>query len=77
MELNIQNSKIELIQWLTTLNDKSMITKLMEIRKNQTANFWNELSEEEKESIQKGIADADVGKLNNHSEAKKLYEKWL
>ncbi len=31
----------------------------------------------EKESIEKGLADAEAGKLNPHAKAKKLYEKWL
>jgi len=32
---------------------------------------------EEKESIEKGLADAEAGKINPHAKAKKLYEKWL
>ena len=31
----------------------------------------------EKESIEKGLADAEAGKLNPHDKAKQLYEKWL
>ena len=36
MEADIQNIKIELIQWLTTLDDKSLIQKIIDLRKNQT-----------------------------------------
>ncbi|NJB81927.1 hypothetical protein [Wenyingzhuangia aestuarii] len=75
--MNIQNTKIELIQWLTTLNDKSLIEKILELRKSETADWWNEISESEKKSIEKGIIDADNGNLNSHSEARKVYEKWL
>jgi len=77
MELNIQNEKIELIQWLTMLNDESTIHKLIELRKNQTKDWWTEISMEERVSIEKGIEDADAGKLKSHSEARKIYEKWL
>ena len=77
MEANIQNTKIELIQWLTTLDDNSLIQKILELRKNQTKDWWTEISELEKASIKKGISDAENGNLNTHSEARKVYEKWL
>ncbi len=77
MEADIQNIKIELIQWLTTLDDKSLIQKIIDLRKNQTKDWWNKISEMEKLSIKKGISDADNGKLNSQSEARKVYEKWL
>ena len=35
------------------------------------------ISEIEKQSIDKGIQDADNGKLIDHAKARKLYEKWL
>ena len=31
----------------------------------------------ERESIEKGLTDAEAGKLNSHDKAKELYEKWL
>jgi malonyl CoA-acyl carrier protein transacylase len=77
MEINIQNAKIELIQWLTTLEDSSLIQKILDLRKNETKDWWNEISESEKESIELGLLDADKGKLNPNSEAKKIYGKWL
>jgi len=77
MEANIQNIKIELIQWLTTLDDDSLIQKILDLRRSQTKDWWSEISEAEKNSIEKGISDADNGKLNSHSKARKIYEKWL
>jgi|TARA_B110000037_G_scaffold211038_1_gene262109 hypothetical protein len=77
MEINLQNTKIELIQWLTTLDDKSLIQKILDLRKSETKDWWNEISDSEKASIEKGLSDADNGKLNSHSEARNIYEKWL
>lgn len=77
MDINIQNAKIELIQWLTTLEDSSLIEKIMELRKKETKDWWNDLSEAEKKSIEAGMSDADDGKLNSNSEAQKIYGKWL
>lgn len=77
MEINIQNAKIELIQWLTTLEDSSLIQKIIDLRKSETKDWWNEISDAEKKSIEKGILDADNGKLKPNSDAKKIYGKWL
>lgn len=77
MGINIQNTKIELIQWLTFLEDKSLLQKIVNLRNNQTKDWWNSISESEKDSVIKGISDSKNGKLNSHSEARKVYEKWL
>jgi len=77
MDGNIQNKKIELIQWLSTLNDLSIIEKIIKLREREKSDWWNEISVTEKKSLEKGIKDADAGKLNSHSDVKKIYEKWL
>lgn len=77
MDAQTLNKKIELIQWLLTLDDNSILEKLMKFRKEETGDWWNSISEEERESIEKGILDAENGKLIPHSEVMKIYEKWL
>lgn len=77
VELNILNQKLELIQWLSTIEDTSIIEKIMDLRKKESVDWWNSTSEKERESIELGLADAESGKLNDHSKARKLYEKWL
>lgn len=39
--------------------------------------WWNEISDAEKKSIELGLKDIEEGKVIAHSEVKKLYEKWL
>jgi len=75
MDLSLENKKIELIQWLSILNDKSLIDKLMGLREKEKTDWWNEISADERESIEKGIQDADNGKLTSHSTVKGIYEK--
>lgn len=77
MNSQILNEKLELIQWLSTLEDTSIIKKLTQFRKEETKDWWNSISEEEKKSIEKGIAEADENDVKPHSEVRKLYEKWL
>jgi len=76
MEMNIQNTKIELIHWLNSLTDVALIQKVVDLRDRNQENV-NETTVEEKEAIQYGIADAEASKLSPHSEARKIYEKWL
>jgi hypothetical protein len=75
--LKILNQKLELIQWLSTIEDSSIIERFTELRKTESKDWWNSISENEKESIALGLKDIESGKLNPHSEARKLYEKWL
>lgn len=49
----------------------------MELRNVENKDWWNEISDVEKKSIELGISDADNGNLKPHSEVKKIYEKWL
>lgn len=76
-ELNIQSKKIELIQWLSTIEDLSVINKIIDLKKQENKDWWNSISENEKQSVEKGLQDAEAGKLNSHSKAKELYGKWL
>jgi len=39
--------------------------------------WYDELSEAEKKSIELGLEDIKKGRVVAHSEVKKLYEKWL
>ena len=77
MDINIQNKKIELIQWLSTLDDVLIIEKIMKLRDSEKIDWWSNISDTEKASIEKGINEADQGKLNSHSQARSLYGKWL
>lgn len=76
-ELNIQTRKLELIQWLSSLNDVSIIEKITAIRIDETKDWWHTILELEKQSIDNGIEDADNGKLNTHAQARKLYDQWF
>lgn len=77
LDFNIESKKLALIQWLTSLNDVSMIDKILELKNKESKDWWDETSDEEKESIEKGLEDANSRKLKPHSEIRKKYEKWL
>lgn len=77
IEDNILNQKLELIQWLSTIEDKSTIEKLIALKNNEDKDWWDLISKKEKQSIENGIEDAEQGKLEPHSRVKKMYERWL
>jgi hypothetical protein len=76
MNINLSSRKLELIQWLSTIEDPKIIDKIMDLIQQENKDWWNSISENEKNSIDAGINDAEAGKLNDHSKARKLYEKW-
>lgn len=77
-ELNIEKEKLEIIKWVTSLKDNTAFERLRMLRKNSNKkDWWHEISEDEKASIEKGLADIRAGRVKPHKEARKLYEKWL
>lgn len=74
---NILNQKLELIQWLSTIEDSSIIEKIMDLRMKVSVDWWDSISENERQSIELGLNDAKSGMLKPNSKARELYEKWL
>lgn len=76
--INVEKEKLEIIKWVTTIEDESSIEKLKMLKdKDESSDWWNEITREEKAAIEKGIEDSKAGRVKPHKEAKKLYEKWL
>lgn len=77
MESNLQERKIELIQWLSVIDDVSLLDQIDNIKEQCARDWWDEISDVEKGSVFEGIIEADAGKLKPHSDARSIYEKWL
>jgi hypothetical protein len=73
VNINLSNRKLELIQWLSTIEDPKIIDKIKDLIQKENKDWWNSISENEREAIN----GADSVKLNPHSKARKLYEKWV
>ena len=75
-DLQIQNKKLELIQWLSTIEDLNFLEKISEFISRENKKDWaDQISDAERQSIEKGIEQADAGKLNPHSKAREIYGK--
>lgn len=63
---------------VTGLKDNTAIERLKMLReKPKKSDWWDEITDEEKAAIDKGLEDIKAGRVKPHREAKKLYEKWL
>jgi len=77
--MNIQAEKLSLIEWILKLQNKSVIAKLKRIQEEhiESEDWWNELSKEEKESIERGLKDIEEGRIHSHESVRKVYGKYL
>lgn len=71
--MNIQSEKLSLINWLTQVTDEDIIAQVKRIM-NQKADWWNELSDDQKADIDAGLADLDAGRKKELREVLKKYE---
>jgi predicted transcriptional regulator len=77
-DLNVEKEKLEIIKWVTGLKDNTAIERLKMLKeKPKKQDWWEEITDEEKAAIDKGLEDIKAGRIKPHKEAKKLYEKWL
>ena len=52
-----------------------MVRALLEAE--EEYDWWDDLSDEAKSSIEQGLKDVEEGKLTPHKEVMKKYKKWL
>lgn len=67
--------KLELIEWLVHLEDDEMISYLKVVKENDNRHddWWNDLTDEQKSGIERGLKDIDEGKTVLHDEVKQHY----
>ena len=66
--------KLELIEWLAGLNDSETIDLLKSIKDSfGKGDWWDDLSEEQRKSIKKGINEIESGRYTSHEEVKMKY----
>ena len=63
--MDIQTKKLDLIQWLIQLNDEQLLNKIQALQA-EDMDFWNELSESQRQEIKKGLAELKAGKKHDY-----------
>ena len=67
--------KLELIEWLTKLNDNETIEYLKIVKDSSSSHndWWDDLTESQKKGIERGLNDIRLGKTKSHQEVKNKY----
>jgi predicted transcriptional regulator len=77
--MNIQSEKQNLIEWISSLEDETAIETIKEFKDSYFSkkDWWDEISEEEKISIDRGLKDAEEGRVISYERIKDKYKNWL
>jgi predicted transcriptional regulator len=68
--MNLQAKKLELVQLILNTEKPSILQKVEDVFKKK-ADWWDEISEDERKSIEKGLAEANRGELIPHEQVMK------
>ena len=60
--MSIETSKIELVKLILAINNYEFLSKITAFIQEETVDFWDELSENERREIKKGIQELDDNK---------------
>ena len=70
--MNLQSKKLELVQLILNTEKPTILAKVEAVlKKEKGTDWWDDISQAEKESIEKGLAEADKGELIPHEEVMK------
>lgn len=62
--MNSESIKNELIEWLTRLDDNSILTSLLQFKKSSESGDWaDNLTPEQIESLQRGLSDLENNRV--------------
>jgi len=67
--------KLEIIEWLIKLEDDSAIEYLKIVKDSilSDSDWWDDIPNEQKKSIQRGLDDVDAGRVVAHDVVKRKY----
>ena len=68
--MSIETRKISIINWITRLNDEEIISKIESLQQAES-DWWEELPEPIKDSIETGIQQADQEETTSHEKVMK------
>jgi predicted transcriptional regulator len=74
--MDIQVEKLNLIRWLTEVQEPAVIEQFIALKNEQQKDWWDQISDDERIEIDKGLAEADNGDILSHEEVMAKYQKW-
>lgn len=72
--MGLEAIKLELIEWLTKLEDEDTIEYLRVVKDSKSEKDWAEnLTPEQKAGIERGLKAIDEGRVTSHEDVKKRF----
>ncbi|MBI9036185.1 MAG: hypothetical protein JEZ03_17125 [Bacteroidales bacterium] len=65
--MNIETRKINIINWISSIQEEDVLAEMERIQREKT-DWWNEVSDEDKEAINEGLEQLDKGEFLTRSE---------
>ncbi|KQB38390.1 hypothetical protein [Flavobacterium aquidurense] len=74
--MNLEARKYQFIQELVKVEDERILEKLELVLKANQNDWFDELSQSEKNEIQIGLDQAEKGEFTSHEDVMKRFSKW-
>lgn len=75
--MNVQAEKIVLTKAILDIDSKVVLKHVKAVLSSYKTDLWDEMPDEIKASVKKGIKESEKGLGKPHEEVMKKYRKWL
>lgn len=75
--MKLQEQKLELAKMVLNTDSEVLLKQVRAVFDKAESDFWDELSDYQKKTVEEAIKQADKGEMVSHKEAMKKYRKWL
>ena len=74
--MTLEARKINLINWISTIQEDNILEKVEKIQKEKT-DWWDTISDKDKKAINEGLGQLDRGEYLTHSQVRsKIKERF-
>ena len=73
--MDIQAEKYSLIEYITQVKDIRLIEKLKQFVKANENDFWNDLTEDQKQELKQGMKELDDGQKHDYEQVMSKHRK--
>jgi predicted transcriptional regulator len=74
---NIEAMRKEVVEYINDADERMVKAIHAMLEEDQNDDWWDEISEDQKASIERGLKDMEAGNVIPHADMVKLYSKWL
>jgi len=72
--MNLEARKINLINWISSIQEEEVLSKMEKIQQERN-DWWDSISQDDKEAIAEGLEQLDSGKSIPRSQARNRIKK--